>query len=77
MQGGTSVSRNWHKVLYAHVERAFSLVSLLKDDTRNRMGLLLLSSIMDVRTGLVRNGFTSATFKPPRQLLERFDSTIY
>lgn len=61
----------------AHVERAFSLVSLLKDDTRNRMGLPLLSSIMDVRTGLVRNGFTSATFKPPRQLLERFDSTIY
>lgn len=61
----------------AHVERAFSLVSLLKDDTRNRMGLPLLSSIMDVRTGLVRNGLTSATFKPPRQLLERFDSTIY
>ncbi|KAA0701709.1 hypothetical protein E1301_Tti018558 [Triplophysa tibetana] len=50
---------------------------LAQDDTRNRMGLPLLSSIMDVRTGLVRNGFTSATFKPPRQLLERFDSTIY
>ncbi len=61
----------------AHVERAFSLVSLLKDDTRNHMGLPLLSSIMDVRTGLARNGWTSATFKPPRQLLERFDSAMY
>lgn len=39
----------------ANVERAFSLVSLLKDDTRNRMGLPLLSSIMDVCTGLARN----------------------
>ena len=49
----------------AHVERAFSQVTLLKDDTRNRMGLRLLSSLMDVRSGLSRNGLTSATFKPP------------
>lgn len=56
----------------AHVERAFSQVTLLKDDTRNRMGRL-----MDVRSGLSRNGWTSTTFKPPRQLLGRFDSTMY
>ena len=61
----------------AHVERAFSQVTLLKDDTRNRMGLRLLSSLMDVRSGLSRNGLTSATFKPPRQLLARFDSSMY
>ncbi|CAL8275814.1 unnamed protein product [Arctogadus glacialis] len=61
----------------AHVERAFSQVTLLKDDTRNRMGLRLLSSLMDVRSGLSRNGLTSATFKPPRQLLGRFDSSMY
>lgn len=61
----------------AHVERAFSQVTLLKDDTRNRMGLRLLSSLMDVRSGLSRNGWTSATFKPPRQLLGRFDSSMY
>ncbi|KAE8285753.1 hypothetical protein D5F01_LYC15421 [Larimichthys crocea] len=40
----------------AHVERAFSQVILLKDDTRNRMGLRLLSSLIDVRFGLSRNG---------------------
>ncbi|KAE8288359.1 hypothetical protein D5F01_LYC12228 [Larimichthys crocea] len=61
----------------AHVERAFSQVTLLKDDTRNRMGLRLLSSLMDVRSGLSRNELTSATFKPPRQLLGRFDSSMY
>jgi len=61
----------------AHVERAFSQVTLLKDDTRNRMGLPLLSSLLDVRSGLSRNGWTSATFKPPRQMLGRFDSSIY
>lgn len=61
----------------AHVERAFSQVTLLKDDTRNRMGLPLLSALMDVRSGLTRNGLTSATFHPPRQLLESFDSSMY
>lgn len=49
----------------------------LIDDTRTCMGLPLLSSIMDVRTGLARNGWTSATFKHPRQLLERFDLAMY
>ncbi|KAE8280143.1 hypothetical protein D5F01_LYC22285 [Larimichthys crocea] len=58
----------------AHVKRAFSQVTLLKDDTRNRMGLRLLSSLMDVSSGLSRNGLTSATFKPPRQLLGRVKS---
>lgn len=61
----------------AHLERAFSQVALLKYDTRNRMGLRLLSSLMDVRSGLSRNGWMSATFKPPRQLLGRFDSSMY
>ena len=61
----------------AHVERAFSQVTLLKDDTRNRMGLALLSALMDVRTGLSRNGWTSATFQPSRQLLGNFDSSMY
>ncbi|XDV45314.1 hypothetical protein PO909_013432 [Leuciscus waleckii] len=57
MQGGQELAQGAIRLLVlpvsnAHVERAFSLVSLLKDDTRNRMGLPLLSSIMDVRTGL-------------------------
>lgn len=61
----------------AHVERAFSQVALLKDNTRNRMGLSLLSSLMEVRAGLSRNGWTSATFRPPKQLLERLNSLMY
>lgn len=61
----------------ASVERAFSQVTPLKDDLRSRMGLLLLSGLMDVRTGLARNGLTSATFRPPRQLLRKFDCSIY
>lgn len=61
----------------ATVERAFSQVSLLKNDLRNRMGLPLLSSLMDVRAGLARNGLTSATFRPPQSLIEKFNSTIY
>ncbi len=60
MQEETNVSRNSAQgtirllvlpVSNAHVKRAFFLASLLKDDTRNRMGLPLLSSIMD-RAGL-------------------------
>ena len=61
----------------AHVERAFSQVALIKDDTRNRMGLPLLTSIMHVRSGLSRTGLTSGTFKPPRRLLGRFNSSMY
>lgn len=37
-------------------ERAFSQVALLKDDSRNRMNLPLLSGLMDVHSGLTRNG---------------------
>ena len=59
----------------AHVERAFSQVAL--DSTRNRMGLSLLSSLMEVRAGLSRNGWTSATFRPPKQLLERLNYSMY
>ncbi|XDV39300.1 hypothetical protein PO909_008556 [Leuciscus waleckii] len=59
----------------APVERAFSQVTLLKDDLRSRMGLPLLSGLMDVRTGL--DGLTSATFRPHRQLLSKFDTSIY
>ena len=61
----------------AHVERAFSQVALLKDSTQNRMGLSLLSSLMEVRAGLSRNGWTSATFRPPKQLLERLNYSMY
>lgn len=49
----------------APVERAFFLLTLLKDDLRNRIGLTLLSGLMDVRMGLARNGLTSATFRLP------------
>ena len=59
----------------AHVERAFSQVALLKDSTQNRMGLSLLSSLMEVRAGLSRNGWTSATFRPPKQF--RLNYSMY
>ena len=51
-------------ISHAHVERPFSQGTLLKDDTRHCIGLRLLSSlmVMDVRSGLSRNGLTSAPF---------------
>ncbi len=61
----------------APVERPFSQETLFKDDTRNCMGLPLLSTSMNGRTGLSRNGWTSTTFRPPLQFLERFDSSMY
>ena len=76
----------------APAERAFSQVTLLKDDPRNGMGLpftLLnydirngirlpfFASLMEVYSGVTRNGWTLATSHPPRQLMGRFDSMIH
>lgn len=60
-----------------HIKRAFSQVALLNDNTRKRMGVSLLSSPLEVCATLSRNGWSNATFRPPQQLLERFNSLMY
>ncbi|XP_078509628.1 uncharacterized protein LOC144769412 [Lissotriton helveticus] len=61
----------------AQVERVFSQMTLLKNENRNRMGLKLLSNILNIKFGLKRNGLNSSSFKPSAELLAKFNSCIY
>lgn len=60
----------------AAVERVFSQVSLTKTDIRNRMSNETLEALLHVKFGLGRNAGCCKDFKPGREFLSRFNSTV-
>lgn len=60
----------------AAVERVFSQVTLTKTDLRNRMSNETLEALLHVKFGLARNGGCCKNFRPGKEFLSRFSSTI-
>ena len=60
----------------AVVERIFSRVGSVKTKLRSRMGLGLLTSILQIKTSLELEGLCCSSFQPAEQMLS-FDSSIY
>jgi len=59
----------------AAVERAFSIVNVVKDKLRNKMSVKMLEAILHVRCTL---SIECSKFKPTVDMLKRFNSeTIY
>lgn len=57
------------------VERLFSQMSVVKSKLRNRMGLITLSAILQVRYGLRLVGDCCCTHTLPDRLLQQFGTT--
>ncbi|XP_046841016.1 uncharacterized protein LOC124435111 [Xenia sp. Carnegie-2017] len=61
----------------AAVERAFSLMALLKSKLRNRMGQSLLENLLHVKSYMATQKICCNNFTPWPQMISRFTSEIY
>lgn len=59
----------------ATVERAFSLVNIIKDKLRNRLSISSTEAILRVRFHLMKTG--CAAFKPTEAMLNKFNANMY
>lgn len=58
----------------ATVERAFSIINIVKDKLRNRLSVTSVDSIMRTRWSLFNNLEGCSSFEPSDQMLQRFNS---
>lgn len=62
----------------AEVERVFSQMNLIKNKTRNKMGTELLTSLLQIRSGLKRHGKCFHNFILPNEVIKNIGtSSIY
>lgn len=62
----------------AEVERVFSSMNIIKSKARNKMGTLLLTSLLQIRSGLKRNNKCCHNFKLPSEVVKHIGTnSIY
>jgi len=62
----------------AEVERVFSQMNLIKSKTRNKMGTELLTSLLQIRSGLKKHGQCCHNFILPNEVIKNIGtSSIY
>jgi len=62
----------------AEVERVFSSINIIKSKARNKMGTLLLTSLLQIRSGLKRHNKCCHNFKLPSEVVKHIGTnSIY
>jgi hypothetical protein len=61
----------------ASVERAFSVMGVVKSKLRNRLLIETTAAVLKIRYGLLRRGETCKNFEPPKRMYDLFDNSIY
>lgn len=61
----------------ADVERIFSQMNIVKTKLRNRMGPVLLDSILTIRSGLKRNKMCCVDYKIPEDVLRNISNSSF
>lgn len=61
----------------AEIERTFSVMTIVKNKTRNRMLMPMLVSIMRIRIHLRVHGYCCRDYIPSKAMLENFNASMY